>query len=186
MDRSAILADYKTLASKGRQLNNSLVELLSKEDIETAARRLGVLQRKTLVLETEGELDVLMDYALHDVFHNGLNAIGRYLRDTPPPERSDELRILRSLQQSRHTIFQVQNRIPGFGVEGFEGPERTPTTIVDIGFSHSATPGMSLATRLHSPGGDWCMTTGTALPLTPEALERLTGDIRRLQRTTRL
>jgi len=174
MDRSAILTDYKTLRSKGLELNKSLVELLSKEDIHTAARRLGVLHRNTLVLETEGDLSVLMDYALHDIFHDGLNAIGRYLRDTPPPGGSDELRILHSLQKSRHSILQVKSRIPGLGVEALEGDARTPIALVDIGFSQTAKPGKALATRLHSPSGEWHMTTGTALPVNAEVLERLT------------
>lgn len=173
MDQSAILEDYKTLRSTGRILNNALMALLKKEDLQTAARRLGLFRHNKMVFDSEEEMHVLMDYAIHDIFHDGLNSVDRFLRDTPPAEGSAEARLLRSLQYSRYTIFEVGSRIPGFGVEGFAGAERTPTTLVDIGFSQTARPGVSFATRLHSPNGEWHMTTGTALPLTPDALDRL-------------
>lgn len=182
MDRSAIIAEYKKLRSKGVALNKELVKTLSKHDIELAARRLGMLKAGTLVFETEDEVSVMMDYAIHEVYHDGLNAIDRMLRDKPPEEGSDELQILQSLKASRYTLFTVERTIPGFGLMGTEGVTRTPTLLVDISFSHSAVPGLALATRLHSPKPGWSMTTGASLPMTEEALEGLIGAMEDYQR----
>jgi hypothetical protein len=36
---------------------------------------------------------------------------------------------------------------------------------------------MLLATRIHSPTGKWWMTTGAALPVDDEALDRISHDV---------
>lgn len=182
MDRSTIIAEYKKLRFKGVGLSHALVKTLSKHDMELAARRLGMFNAGTLVFETEDEASVMMDYAIHEVYRDGINAIDRMLRDNPPAEGSDELRILRSLKASRYTLFTVEQTIPGFGLMGTEGVARTPTLLVDISFSHSAVPGLALATRLHSPEPGWSMTTGASLPMTQEALEGLISAIHDYQR----
>lgn len=173
MDQQAILADYKNLRKKGIALNSALVKTLSRDDIDMAARRLGILKRGVIAFETEDEAAVLMDYAIHEVYRDGINAVDRMLRDNPPPEGSAELRLLGSLKASRYTVVEVERTIPGFGLVGLEGTARRPVIVVDVNFSRTAQPGLSMATRLQSPGEGWSMTTGASLPLTHEALERL-------------
>ena len=173
MDHDAILADYKALRSKSIQLSGKLVKTLNSDDIGLAARRLGILDGKTIVLNTEDESAVLIDYAIHEIIRDGENAVARMLRENPPPEGSLELRQLRSMRDSHYTMFRVERRIPGFGVVGFDGLQDTPTVVVDVGFSQSAVPGMGIAMRIHSPGEGWWMSTGASLPLIPKALDRI-------------
>ncbi len=148
--------------------------MVSGDEIGAAARDLGILHGKNIDLETEDEIGVLMDYAIHVLRReDGRNAVDRLLMENSPPEGSDQIRLLRSMQRSLYTIVQVQTPIPGVGVRGLEGPGRTPMLIVDIGFSQTAVPGMAMATRVHSPGEGWWMTTGAALPLNQQALDRI-------------
>lgn len=183
MDRAAILRDYKSLRSLSVPLNKKLAERLTRDEVDEAARSLGMLRGKRIELETEDEVCVLMDHAINGVLRDGHNAIDRMLLEAAPPEGSNELRLLRSMQGARHTILEVHAPIPGLGVMAFDGPERRPILVVDVGFSSTATEGMCLATRIHSPtGGDWWMTTGAALPLTPKALDRIIRSFQEHQR----
>lgn len=173
MDRAAILRDYRALRERSIGLHTRLSMMLTSEDIGVASGELGMRHGKNIELETEDEISVLMDHAIYDVVRDGRNAVDRLLEEDPPPEGSMELRLLHSLQKARYTIFEVHTPIPGFGVLGVEGPAKTPILIVDLGFSSTAVPGLVLATRLHSPGEGWWVTTGAALPLNPRALTRI-------------
>jgi hypothetical protein len=182
MDQKAILSDYKTLRKKGIELSSALVESLSNEDLETAARRLGILRRGVMQFDTEDEAAVLMDYAIHEIRRDGVNAVERMLRDNPPPEGSAHLRLLHSLAASRYTVVGIQQIIPGFGLAGFEGAMRSPVVVVDVNFSRTAQPGISMATRLQSPGIGWSMTTGASLPLTAKALTGIIAAMKHYER----
>lgn len=176
MDQNAILADYRELRSKSLQVNSRLVETLHRDDVLAAASALGIARGNKIDLETEDELSVVMDYAIHNCLHDGKNAVDRLLDEHPYLEGSVELRLLSTMQQSHFTLFEVSTPLPGFGVRGFDGPKKTPTLIVDLGFSTTASPGMALATRIFSPGEGWWMTTGAALPLNDESLDRIIRD----------
>jgi hypothetical protein len=182
MDQAAILRDYMALRKVSVALNTRLAEMLSGDAIGVAAAALGTLHGKHIDLETEDEFGVVMDYAIHNVLLDGRNAVDRLLEEDPPPEGSPELRLLRSMQKSHFTIFEVKAPIPGFGVGGLDGPKRTPIVIVDLGFSATAVADMALATRIHSPGEGWWMTTGAALPLNEKALDRIVREFNRHNR----
>ena len=173
MDQAAILRDYQELRHKSVAVNTRLVQSLNREEIGAAASALGMLHGKRIELETEDEISVVMDYAIHNPFRGGRNAVHRLLESNPFPDGSTELRLLRAMQNSHFTTFDVTLPIPGLGVRGLDGPTKTPIVIVDIGFSTTAEPGMVLATRIFSPGDGWWMTTGSALPLNNRALERI-------------
>jgi len=182
MDQAAIIIDYKALRRVSVAMSERLAKMLSGEEIKAAASALGMLQGKNIDLQTEDELCVVMDYAIYNVFRDGRNAVDRWLEDDPPPEGSNELRLLRSMQNSHYTIVHVQMTIPGFGVRGLDGPEKAPIVIVDVGLSATAQRGLALATRIHSPGEGWWMTTGAALPLCGEAVDRIARALEKYQR----
>lgn len=173
MDQTAILRDYKELRRLSVAVNTRLAEMLGEREIKAAASALGVRHGNRLELQTEDEISVVMDYAIHNVFRDGLNAVQRLLDEKPPAEGSNELRLLRAMQDSHYSIFDVQTPIRGFGVRGLDGPEKIPITIADIGFGESAAPGLVLAARIFSPGEGWWMTTGAALPLHADAADRI-------------
>lgn len=174
MDYSAIVRDYKALRAERIELTNLLVTMLSQDDLHAAARDLGMLREKEIDLGTRDEMCVLMDYAIHAIrCDDGRNAVDRVLLKNPPPEGSNPLRLLRSMQRSHYTIFEVQTPIPGVGVRGVAGAERTPILLVDMGLSKSAIPGLALATRIHSPGEGWWITTGAAMPMNHEAIDQI-------------
>jgi hypothetical protein len=93
--------------------------------------------------------------------------IQRYVREHPAAEGSEEMLILRAMTEAWHSIFSVRAVEPGAGVlmeDVLRGGERF---VHDIGFSQTARIGAGMAARLHSVG-DITMTTGAALPVSPQ------------------
>lgn len=170
---ASIKHEYAALRLAGKSLNRRLVTTLQKHEVEAAARLLGIMRGKRIEFETEDEMSVLFDYTIHNLFHDGRNAVGRMLENDPPPEDSIEFRILRSMQKSHHTILNVEEASPGLGVSAFDTAMDQSILVVDKGFSMTATPGMMLATRIYSVYEGWWVTTGAALPVTSESLERI-------------
>jgi hypothetical protein len=178
MDHALIAREYPILRSAGVTLSQSLVKQLTGEDIQQAARDLGMLHGKTISFETEGEASVLMDYAIHDIRHDGFNLVDRFLRDQPPAEGSIEHRLLRSLQHAQFALFTVTSVEPGLGVYGDSSRSVEPCFLADVGFSKTAVPGVIFASRLHAPYDDWYITTGAPLPLNEETGAAIVDEIK--------
>jgi hypothetical protein len=170
MNQSEVMAEYLVLRAAGKRVSHPLVESLSRDDLKTAARLLGRLQgENTFVFESEDETSVLMDYGIHEIFHDGLNAVGRMLRNNPPPEGSPELRSLQAQSRAHYTILQVIKVMPKFGVLALDQFRDKEVVIVDVGFGQTAEVGMQFASRIYSPALEWWMTGGASLPITPAA-----------------
>lgn len=159
-----MLARYQHLRRIGLDLNNRLVERLDRSDMDEGGKKLGILRRNVLTLDTEDAIAVLMDFCLHDVRRNGVTAIERYLTESPPPPDSDEWVLLQALRQARFSLFVVESAEPGVGVHVRDLLRDEPRFLVDVGLGRTAKVGMVLAARVMAPDGIG-MTTGAALPI---------------------
>jgi hypothetical protein len=159
-----LLARYKHLRQVGLELNNRLVKTLSKSVLDEGGKKLGILKRNVLTLDTEDELSVLMDYCIYDVRRKGANAVEHYLTASPPAADSDEMVLLQAMRQARFTVVAVESAEPGVGVHVRDLLRDESLFLVDIGLSRSASRGMVLAARVTAPEGT-SMTTGAALPV---------------------
>src|SRR5437868_6983491 len=178
-EQTRLLARYKQLRQVGLQLNNRLVATLTKSALNERGKKLGMLKKNTLVLDSEDEIAVLMDYCLHDIRQQGANAIERYLAESPPAADSDEMVLLQALRQARFTILVLEAAEPGFGVQVRDLLRDEVLFLIDVGFSRTAPPGLMLAARIMAPQGIW-QTTGAALPLGVPSAEDRAGFLRAL------
>ena len=140
-DRAGIVSRYKHLRAVGQKLNHKLVQRLSKDVLYEGGKKLGILQRSTLVFNSEDESSVLMDYCIYDVYRNGRNAVEQYLIDSPPAPESDEMVCLRAMQKCG--LFAVYC---GIGNAWIRCDRSRPLSnksivIVDMGFGSTAKPG---------------------------------------------
>lgn len=159
-----LLARYTHLRQVGLELNNRLVEALDRSALDEGGKKLGILKRNVLTLDTEDEIAVLMDYCLHDVRRHGANAVDRYLAETPPAAESDEMVLLQALRQARYSLLVVESAEPRVGVHVRDLLRDEPLFLVDVGLGSTAAAGMVLAGRVMAPEGIG-MTTGAALPV---------------------
>ena len=163
-DRAGIVSRYKHLRAVGRTLNQKLVQRLSKDVLHEGGKKLGILQRGTLVFNSEDETSVLMDYCIYDVYRNGRNAVEQYLLDSAPAPESDEMVCLRAMQRAVYSLFIVESVIRGVGVAVRGVLSDTAIVVVDMGFGSTAQPGVVFASRLLFHEG-FAMTGGAVLPL---------------------
>lgn len=157
-----LLARYKHLRQVGLELNNRLVETLPRSVLDEGGKKLGILKRNVLTLDTEDELSVLMDYCIYDVRRKGANAVEHYLTTSPPAGDSDEMVLLQAMRQARYTLVAVEAVEPGVGVHVRDLLRDESLFLVDIGFSRTASRGMVLAARVMAPEGT-SITTGAPL-----------------------
>lgn len=167
-----LVGRYKALRAKARPISDAVVKSLPKGVIEEVATRLGILEGKEVLLETEGEIAVLVDMAIFDIRRDGQTAVQRFLREKPPAEGSDERLILEAMQSARYSIYLLERAQPGVGVLFRDMLRDTHEFVWDIGFSRTARRGAMMAARLISPG-EITMTTGAALPVSPEVARGL-------------
>lgn len=174
-----LLPRYKHLRQVGLNLNTKLVHTLSRSVMGEGGRKLGILDDDVLLLDTEDEIAVLMDYCIHDVRRHGVNAVEGYLRSSPPVLNSDEWVLLQALRVSRFSVFVVESVERGVGINVHDLLRDEPVFLVDVGFGSSVSRGWVVAARVMSPEGIG-MTTGAALPLgkmSPTARARFLEDL---------
>jgi hypothetical protein len=181
MIHAEVLPTYRRIRQLGVQLNHKLVKTLSKETIETAGERLGILKNGILVFDSEKETSVLMDYAIYDVRVGGQNAVERYLDQSPPPPNSDEMALLKAMLEAYYSLFQIVSSERGVGVTVRDVLRRDIGFMADIGLSSCARKGIVLATRvipLEEQG--FLMSGGAGLPVTSQAIARITKELERV------
>jgi hypothetical protein len=159
-----VAARYKRLRPIRLDLNNKLVERLSRDALNEGAKILGLLRGGVFVFDDENEMSALMDYCIYDIYRNGRNAVDQYLHDCPPDSESEEMVCLRAMQQATYTLIAVQHSVPRVGCQIQNLFTDETQLLADVGFSKSAQPGVLLATRLLD-FGDFVTTSGVALPV---------------------
>ncbi len=158
-----LLKRYKELREVGLRLNSRLMETLPHSALDEGGKKLGILKKNVLTLDSEDEIAVLADFCIHDVRRPGANAVDRLLAESLPPG-GDEMVLLQALRQARYSLFAVETVEPGVGVHVRDLLRDEPLFLVEVGLSRSAPAGMVLAARVMAPEGI-SMTTGAALPV---------------------
>jgi hypothetical protein len=158
---------YRRIRKAGRGLSNTLVASIDGQGLRFSAELLGILHGDTFILNDENEMTVVVDHAIHNYRPDGMNAVERLVKQSPPEEGSAEADWFAGALRSYHSMFLIVDRIRGFGVQARDVISGEPVLIADINFGQTATIGLTLAARL-LPLGDFCITSGTALPMADE------------------
>jgi SEC-C motif len=157
------LARYQHLRRVGVELNNHLVKRLDKSIFDEGGKKLGMLKRGVLVLDTEDQINVLMDFCLHDLRRDGINEIERFWRESPPAPDSDEWILIQALRKARYSLYAVESKVPGVGIQIRDLMRDDTQFVMDVGLSRSVRVGSVMAARIMTPDGIG-MTTGAGLP----------------------
>ncbi len=159
-----LIAHYQMIRQAQRTIIDRLCKGLSKEAFNAAAANLGMLQNGILVLDSEDEMAVLMDYAIHDVREQGMNAIERRLTESLPLAGSEDMLILQGMRQARYSIYIVEAIEAGVGVQVCDVLYGGTIFMFDINLSKSTEEGAMMAARIATIDGI-SMSTGAGLPI---------------------
>ena len=160
-ESTTLVARYKQLRAVSIRLHERVMKILPKEAVTQGGRRLGILQRGTLVFDSDDETAVLFDYCLYNVRVGGLTAIQRFA-DSQPALTTDEALLLDAMQRVEYGLWVVERAERGLGVAAKNLWNQETCFISDLGLGTSGKPGLAFGARVLSVDG-LAMTTGATL-----------------------
>lgn len=168
------LNTYRHYRLAGKDLNQKIVDSqVSDAALTYGAETLSLGRKRRLVLDTEDDLNVLMDYLLYEYWVNGQSLVERYW-ETSGAQTPVEQELLAAMSGATTTLFRIEATEPTAGVLYLTDllNEGQPLTLMDINFSQTAQPGMLLFIRpIRLPS--FSMTSGFAFVFPRQEEERL-------------
>ena len=107
LSRTEVLTRYRHLREISKQHHSAALDFLSKDAIISQARRLGLAQGKTLVLDSMDDLNLAFDLAIHTAPKDRSRAIDRYARAARLSPESDEALVLEAMRRARFSIIGI-------------------------------------------------------------------------------
>ena len=116
-----------------------------------AAKLLGVLRKKQLMLKSENEINLIVDFAIHDYYVEEKNAMQLFLEEHQSAFSPEETEVVQALLNSYTSLFSVEAVDPSkctLELQDCLNPDLAPAVLTDIGLSQSFDPELLLFTRV--------------------------------------
>jgi hypothetical protein len=180
-NRDEVLAQYHRLRKIGKHHHTEVMAFLSKGAIFEHARRLGLMQGKTIVTESMDQLTLPIDLAIYTAPVDRSRAIDRYARSAKWPPGSEEASMLEVMREARFGILQAQGRHSAVGLIVTEIFRQIDLWLVDEGLEATQPQGAAFACRFYTPG-PFIMTAGVGMPIDGAGLGRVISSLPQLVR----
>jgi hypothetical protein len=155
------LKDYKNYRETGKNLMSKILKkILDKDNLEGSFKLLDVLKGKYLLIENDYEMDVAMDFSIHEYTIDNKTVISLYEEKFGGKDKI-ETDILKASQNSYTSLFSVisvsseNNTVTLNDVMS----DKKNIILTDIGLSTSLSPGLLIFTRI-IPFNTFNMTSG--------------------------
>ena len=162
--RREVLARYRNLREISKWHHSKALDFLSQATILRHARRLGLADGKTLILESMDELTLAFDLAIHTARPGRSRAIDRYARSAQFAPGSEEALVLEAMCNARFAVVEVQRRHAAAGLIVTDLFRSVELWLVDEGLEMSLPEGTVYATRYCTPDR-FSMTAGVGMPV---------------------
>lgn len=160
---------YARLRKVSQTLNHKIIDTLPKDAIHVIGKQLGIMQGRTIVMDSEDVLSVLMDCCLYDFINDGKNTIQWYAEQHAPAPDSDEYEILQGSLAACYRLVMPKSRVEGAGIQVVDIVTGEELFIMDFGMSQSPL-NIVYGTRT-IPFGQFWMTGGAGLPAGRDTVE---------------
>jgi hypothetical protein len=164
-----ILKRYKIIREAGKTLYRKVLKSVPKHIFMQVANEFRFMKKGILVCD-ESDLDILSDRLFYDKRWKGNGAVEYYIAQNSEKSLTDgEREFYQAMKGNRFSLFVVKD-MSRYGYVTLVDSLATGTDeikLVDINFSHTATRGLLLATRVLN-FGDFYITSGVAYPFQPE------------------
>ena len=182
--RDEVLERYRRLRVISIGHNKEMVAFLTKDAIVQQVRRLGLLEGKTIVLDSMDQLNLAADLAIYSAPADRSRAIDRYAHSRRWAPGSEEAIMLEVMREARFAIIKIERRHPSVGLIVKDLFCDIELWLVDEGLEKTAPPGMGFALRYFSPG-PFDMSAGVGMPVGRDTLERALNSAPYLTRKSR-
>jgi hypothetical protein len=167
--RGEVLARYRQLREISKMHHSNVMDFLSTDAILHNARRLGLANGRTFILDSMDELTLAVDLAVYTAPAGRSRAIDRYARSARFAPGSDEALVLDAMCNARFAIVLVKCRHQAAGLIVTDLFRKTELWLVDEGLEKSLPEGTAFATRYFTPDR-FSVTAGVGMPIDQELL----------------
>ena len=168
--REDILARYLHFREISKRIHEGALGSISADALLNHARRLGLTQGKTLLLDDMDEMYYIYDLAIYTAPADRTRAIDRYAKSAGFEVQSDEGLMLDAMRRSQFAILLIDQRHDEVGLIATDILRNSKIWLLDVGIENSMDDGELIATRLLTPG-PFSMTAGVVVPFEIEMLE---------------
>jgi len=176
MDREAVIARYRRLRAICKDHNQAVLRHVPRSGIFDQARRLGLLEGKTIVVDSEDELMLIYDLAIHSPCLGRTRPIERYRKAARPAAGSDEALVLDAMCASRFTVWSIERRHEVAGLVVRDLMREEELWLMNLSLEASTDDAMTFASHLFAPA-PFAMTTGMTLPVDETTILGALGDL---------
>jgi hypothetical protein len=156
--------DYQKIRDLLSELHMKIMKQLSRDDMQTTARHLGLLHKKTFVFNNEAEISVLSDYQVYSYRPHGISMVERYLRAKRKSLDPFTLELLEAMSRARFSIYVTGKAQKGKGLVVTDTFRQDSLFLADRSLSASCEPERAFALRL-IVFDDFAIQTGAGIPL---------------------
>jgi hypothetical protein len=176
--RDEVFARYRQFREISKQHHHEILACISSDALLNQARRLGLAQGKTLILEDMEEMNYVYDLAIHTASPRRSRAIDRFAGSARFAPGSDEALVLEVMRAARFSILLIDRCHETAGLVATDLFRRTEVWLVDVGLESSLSAGEMFATRLFTPAR-FSMTLGTYVPFEFDMLTDILDELPR-------
>jgi hypothetical protein len=172
---------YRRLRAIAMDLHEKIMRTIPRQTLNEVGKVLGILHENTFVFDSMDMSSVLMDCCLYDWFEEGKNIVQKYAEAHPPKPGTDMGYLLEAYLHAKYGVLVMQSVVPGAGAHCRDVLNNRELFLMDLGLSQTAQDArVAFATRT-IPLGEYWMTSGAALPISPrkgalDALGRVAAE----------
>jgi len=170
LTRDDIVDRYLHLREISKKLHDGALNFISDDALLNCARRLGLAQGKTLLLDDADEIYYIYDLAVYTAPPDRSRAIDRYAKSARFVAQSDERLMLDAMLGSQFAILLIDRHHDAAGLIATDILRNSKVWLMDLGLESSLDDGRLIATRLLTPG-PFSMTAGVNILFEIEMLE---------------
>ena len=186
MTRTEILIRYRHLRQISKEHHHAVLGIIAPDVLLDWAKRLGLMQGRAVVLESEHEMTLAEDLATYLPRLGRSHPLDRYARAAQFAPDTDEAIVLEAMRHARFSVWRVERRHEAAGLILRDVLRDEETWLVDETMEKNPPLGVEIAGRLLRPEG-FAMTARIVVPVSPDllkeafdrtpALRRARGDV---------
>jgi hypothetical protein len=145
------LEQYNELRHVGINLSEVVPKkYITKDTLISTVRTLGIGQGRQIILESDEEMNFLMDFYLHEFLVNGQTILERYRSDCDDlkPMEIFYLDVAKASYTSLFKVLDVNPQESRLTVIDMLDPDAQPLSVINVNLSKTGQPGFVLFTRL--------------------------------------
>jgi hypothetical protein len=163
--------DYQKIRDLLPALHMKIIKQLSRDDMNTSGRHLGMLHKKTFVFNNQTEIAVLSDYQVYSYRPHGISMVERYLKAKRNSLYPFTVELLEAMCRARFSIYMTGEAQKGKGLAVTDAFRHESFFLADRSLSTSSEPDMLLVLRLIT-FDDFAIQTGAGILIEPALIKR--------------